>query len=99
MDNVKISQFDIRPKREAIKDNKKDMEIVKLRSKLHETRQRQRDFADMTERYNQLRSRFEVVEQQKNHSYEMGIGDFRNQQHQTHDIRQEMTEYRHQLAC
>ena len=40
MDNVKISQFDIRPKREAIKDNKKDMEIVKLRSKLHETRQR-----------------------------------------------------------
>ena len=79
MDNVKISQFDIRPKREAIKDNKKDLEIVKLRSKLHETRQRQRDFADMTERYTQLRSRFEILQQQKHFTYEQGIGDFRNQ--------------------
>lgn len=96
MDNVRIDQFDIRPKRQALKDNKKDMEIVKLRSELHEVRQRQRDFADMTERYTSLKSRFEMLKEQKNHSYEQGLGDYRHQQRKGHDLKSELTEYRHQ---
>ena len=60
MEDVR-AEFDFKPKRSALKDNKKDMEIVKLRSELHEVRQRQRDFADMTERYTSLKSKFELL--------------------------------------
>lgn len=69
---------------------------MKLRSELHEVRQRQRDFADMTERYTTLKSRFEMLREQKTHSYEQGLGDYRHQQRQGHDLKQELTEYRHQ---
>lgn len=67
-----------------------------MRTQLHEVRQRQRDFSDMTERYTSLKSKFEQLKQQKAHGYDQGMDDYRHQQHKTHDLKAEVTEYRHQ---
>ena len=76
MDDVRV-EFDFKPKRSALKDNKKDLQIVKLRSQLHEVRQRLRDFSDTNERYTTLKSKFELLNESKTHMYEQGINNYR----------------------
>ena len=39
---------------QSLQDNKKDLKIAKLKSQLHEMRQRAKDYGQMNERFNML---------------------------------------------
>lgn len=55
------SDFNIKTREEALISNKKDVIIAKLKSDLHESRLRARDYKDMNDKYVALRSQFDLL--------------------------------------
>ena len=61
---------------QSLQDNKKDLKIAKLKSQLHEMRQRAKDYGQMNERFNMLRSKVDILTQSNHDNHNNLEGNF-----------------------
>lgn len=66
------SDFNIKSRKETVINNKQDIIIAKLKSQLHETRQRAYDYQKLNKDFTTLQSKVDLLKSSHQHSYYIG---------------------------